>query len=250
MMSEVCYNKEHRFGNGGEDMDELEATIEHIVFQAGDGKFSVFRVRNAKQEKIAVVYKGVPPFLGEQVKLSGSWSEHPKFGRQFQALTWQTLQTSSAVGIERFLGSGAVHGVGKAMAARIVEMFGDETLKIIGEQSYRLTEVSGIGKKKADTIASSYAELSDMKELMLFLEEHGISSNYAPKIQAKYGNTALKRIEDNPYCLANDIMGIGFRTADRLAMAMGFKPENEGRIKAGIEFALTQTASAGHTCLP
>ena len=231
-------------------MDELEATIENIVFQAEDGKFSVFRVRSAKMEKIAVVYKGLAPFLGEQVKLFGNWSEHPKFGRQFQATTWQTLQTSSAAGIERFLGSGAVRGVGKAMASRIVEMFGEDTLKIIGEESYRLTEVSGIGKKKAVTIASSYSELSDMKELMLFLEEHGISSNYAPKIQARYGNTALKRIEDNPYSLANDVAGIGFRTADRLAMSMGLKPGNESRVKAGIEFALTQTASSGHTCLP
>lgn len=231
-------------------MDELEATIENIVFQANDGKFSVFRVRSGRMEKVSVVYKGLPPFLGEQVKLIGRWSEHPRFGKQFQASVCQTLQPSSVVGIERFLGSGAIHGVGKSMAARIVEQFGADTLKVLGEDPHRLTEVVGIGTKKAKTIASSYAELSDMKELMLFLEEHGISSNYAPKIKAKYGATALRRIETNPYCLATDVVGIGFKTADRLAVTMGLQAGHPDRIKAGIEFALTQAASAGHTCLP
>lgn len=231
-------------------MNELEAIIENIVFQAADGKFCVFRVHSEEMGKVSVVYRGMPPFLGEQVKLMGSWTEHPKFGKQFQAAVCQSVKPSSVAGIERFLGSGAVRGIGKAMAARIVEQFGTATLKVLSEEPYRLAEVSGIGKKKAETIASSYADLSDMKELMLFLEEHGISANYAPKIQATYGVTAIKRIENNPYCLAGDVVGIGFRTADRIALAMGVEHGHPDRIKAGLEFALTQAASAGHTCLP
>lgn len=231
-------------------MEEIEAVLESIVFQAADGTFSVFRVQSSATGKVSVVYRGMPPFLGEQLKLAGKWIEHPKFGRQFQASSCQVVQPSSVVGIERFLASGAVSGVGKTMAARIVAHFGVDTLDILGRAPERLAEVSGIGKKKAKSIADSYADLSDMRELMLFLEEHGISANYAPKLQAVYGATAIKRIETNPYCLAVDVAGIGFRTADRIAMAMGLERNHPDRIKAGIEFALTQAAAAGHTCVP
>ncbi|MEG1726520.1 MAG: ATP-dependent RecD-like DNA helicase [Acidaminococcaceae bacterium] len=231
-------------------MDELEAIIETVVFQAGDGKFCVFKVQSSSLGKVAVVYRGVPPFVGEQVKLTGHWGEHPKFGRQFQASTCQIVQPSSVVGMERFLGSGAVKGIGRAMAARIVAHFGTTTLQVLSTTPERLAEVAGIGKKKAAVIGESYAGLSDLRELMLYLEEHGISASYAPKLQAVYGATVVKRIEANPYCLATEVAGIGFRTADRIALAMGLAYSAPERIKAGLEFALTQAAAAGHTCVP
>lgn len=148
------------------------------------------------------------------------------------------------------MASGAVRGIGKTMAARIVEHFGSDTLDVLSLSPHRLTEISGIGRKKAEAIGMSYAELSDMRELMVYLESHGVSANYAPKLQAQYGATAMKRIQENPYSLASDITGIGFRTADKIALATGMDGACEERIKAGLEYALNQAASAGHTCVP
>lgn len=231
-------------------MEELELTIESVVFQSDDGKFSVFRGRGLRKEKISVVYKGFAPFPGEQVKIRGDWVEHPKFGRQMQALVCQSVPPSSVSGMERFLASGAVRGIGKATAARIVEYFGEATMQVLGEKPERLKEVEGIGAKKAEVIAASFAELSDLKELMLFLEENGLSANYAPKIKAAYGASALSVIAENPYRLAADVVGIGFRTADRLAVMLGLEADNPERIKAGLEFALVQASAGGHTYLP
>lgn len=132
------------------------------------------------------------PFLGESVELSGSWGEHAKFGRQFRAEVCQAIKPSTTDGVERFLASGAVRGIGKTMAARIVEHFGSDTLDVLSLSPHRLTEISGIGRKKAEAIGMSYAELSDMRELMVYLESHGVSANYAPKLQAQYGATAMK----------------------------------------------------------
>ena len=231
-------------------MDEVEFLVENIVFQSNDGAFCVFRAKSKENGSVSVVYRGVAPFVGELVKMQGKWGQHPKFGRQFQAATWQAVKPSTKVGIERFLGSGAIRGVGKAMAARIIERFGEDALEIISKDPYRLTEVVGIGKKKAEDILTSYAELNDMRELMVYLEAHGISSNYAPKLQAVYGATAITRIENNPYCLATDIDGIGFKTADKIALALGHDFNDDERIKAGVKYALLQAASQGHTCVP
>ncbi len=231
-------------------MDEVEVLIENIVFQSNDGAFCVFRAKSKETGSVSVVYRGVAPFVGELVKLKGKWGQHPKFGLQFQATIWQAVKPSTKIGIERFLGSGAIRGIGKAMAARIVERFGEETLDIINGDPYRLTEISGIGKKKAEDIINSYAELSDMRELMVYLEAHGISSNYAPKLQAVYGSTAITRIENNPYCLATDVEGIGFKTADKIALALGYNFNADERIKAGVKYALLQASSQGHTCVP
>ena len=216
-------------------MQELQGVIDNIVFQSEDNQFSVFRVKT---------------FLGESVELSGSWGEHAKFGRQFRAEVCQAIKPSTTDGVERFLASGAVRGIGKTMAARIVEHFGSDTLDVLSLSPHRLTEISGIGRKKAEAIGMSYAELSDMRELMVYLESHGVSANYAPKLQAQYGATAMKRIQENPYSLASDITGIGFRTADKIALATGMDGACEERIKAGLEYALNQAASAGHTCVP
>ena len=231
-------------------MQELQGVVDNIVFQSEDNQFSVFRIKTNHEGKVSVVYRGPAPFLGESVELGGSWGEHAKFGRQFRAESCQSIKPSTADGVERFLASGAVRGIGKTMAARIVEHFGTETLDVLALSPHRLTEISGIGKKKADAIGMSYAELSDMRELMVFLESHGVSANYAPKLQAQYGATAIKRIQENPYSLANDITGIGFRTADKIALAIGMDGSCEERIKAGLEYALNQAASAGHTCVP
>lgn len=228
----------------------IELTIKNIVFQAAEGTFSVFRGENPEVGTVSVVYKGQAPFAGEQVRLSGSWGEHPRFGRQFQAQSWEAIQPKGTEGLVKMLGSGVLKGVGPAMAQRIVDQFGEDTLKILEKSPERLREVSGIGKKKAEAIVASYGELKDSRELVFFLESHGISGNYAPRIQALYGNTAVTRISNNPYCLAEDVDGIGFRTADALARNLGVDEHGEDRIRAGIHYTLLQGTSQGHTCVP
>lgn len=231
-------------------MEKLEAVINDIVFQSENGMFCVLRLENKAQGRFTAVYHGSAPFMGENVSLEGSWIEHARFGRQFDAATLTVLQPTSAAGVERFLASGAVKGVGPVTAARIVEAFGTDTLEVLGTYPERLAQVKGISAKKAAAIAESYRELSGLRELMVFLEAHGVSSGYAAKLQATYGNTAMTRLKENPYSLANDIAGIGFKTADRIAMAMGMERNCTERLAAGLGYALMQAAAVGHTCVP
>lgn len=231
-------------------MEKLEAIVNDIVFQSDDGMFSVLRMENKAQGRFTAVYHGNAPYLGENVAMEGNWIEHARFGRQFDIQSLQVLQPTSVAGIERFLASGAIKGVGPVTAARIVEVFGTDTLEILGSYPERLAQVRGISAKKAAAIGESYSQLSILRELMLFLEAHGVSSGYAARLQAAYGDTAITRIKENPYSLATDITGIGFKTADRIAMAMGMEHDCEERLRAGIAYALTQAAGVGHTCVP
>lgn len=231
-------------------MEKLEAIVDDIVFQSDDGMFSVLRMESKAQGRFTAVYHGNAPYMGENVAMEGSWIEHARFGRQFDIQSLQVLQPTSVAGIERFLASGAVKGVGPVRAARIVEAFGTDTLEILGTYPERLAQVRGISAKKAAAIGESYSQLSGLRELMVFLEAHGVSSGYAARLQATYGATAITRIKENPYSLAEDITGIGFKTADRIAMAMGMEHDCEARLRAGIAYALTQAAGVGHTCVP
>ncbi|HBX75674.1 MAG TPA: ATP-dependent RecD-like DNA helicase, partial [Acidaminococcaceae bacterium] len=160
-------------------MEKIEGTVETIVFQSDNQQFSVFRIRSAALGLVTAVYRGPSPFLGETVQASGNWTQHPRFGCQFVMAGYQSVKPNSAEGVERFLASGAVKGIGKAMAARIVEHFGRDTLEILGKAPERLAEISGIGAKKAKSIGEAYHAISDLREIMLFLEEHGVSGNYA-----------------------------------------------------------------------
>ena len=232
------------------ELIELEVTVENIVFQSTDSRFCVFRVKSKGTGAFTATYKGPAPFVGEVVKLTGAWTEHAKFGRQFQTQSWKAEKPTDQVGIERFLASGAIKGVGPSTAARIIAHFGKDTLQVLDHEPQRLEEVAGIGRKKAADIISSYQELSDTRELMIFLESNGVSANYAPRLLAAYGNTAITRIKHNPYCLAEDINGIGFRTADKIAQAMGLEADSQERLKAGLGYALQTIANQGHTCVP
>ena len=231
-------------------MDIIEGTVESIVFQSDNKQFCVFRIRSAALGMVTAVYRGPAPFMGETVQASGSWTQHARFGRQFTLAGYRSVKPGSAEGVERFLASGAVKGIGKAMASRIVEHFGRDTLEILGKSPERLAEVSGIGAKKAKSIGEAYHAISDLRELMLFLEENGVSGHYAAKLQLAYGDTAITRIKADPYRLIMDIDGIGFKTADRIGLSLGFEPSSEERVRAGIGYALTQAASGGHTCVP
>lgn len=228
----------------------IEITVKNIVFQADTGTFSVFRGENPEVGTISIVYRGQAPYAGEQIRLAGIWGDHRRFGRQFQAQSWEAVQPRGAEGLVRMLGSGVLKGVGPAMAQRIVDQFGEDTLEVLEKFPERLREVSGIGKKKAEAIITSYGELRENRELVFFLESHGISGNFAPRIQALYGSTAVTRISNNPYCLAEDVEGIGFRTADALARNLGMDEHGDERIRAGIHYTLLQGAGQGHTCVP
>lgn len=230
-------------------MEQLQGTVENVIYESNDGQFCVLRVKTPAG-LITVTYRGMAPYMGENIALEGDWCEHARFGRQFKAETLRVVKPSTTDGIERFLASGAVKGIGRTMAARIVEHFGSRTLTVLESEPERLTEVAGIGRKKAESIAASYAELSEMRELMLFLEQHGVSANYAPKLQARYGSTALVRVQENPYALAGEVTGIGFRTADKIAMALGCSRSDKRRIEAGLVYALNMASAAGHTCVP
>lgn len=232
-------------------MEQLQAVVENITFQSDDGNFAVFKVKPANENNlVTVVGNIVPPLIGEELELTGEWVEHIRFGRQFKAASYKRIAPTSLKGIERFLASGAIKGIGPAMAARLVGHFGEKTLDIIEYKPHRLIEVEGIGTKKAEQIHQSYTEHAELREVMLFLEMHGVSGAYAAKIFAQYGSMSIDILQQSPYRLAEEVSGIGFRTADQIAMSLGLDKNDNDRLTAGIEFALLQTAQAGHCCVP
>lgn len=232
-------------------MEQLEGIVESITYKSDDGMFVVFRLKPlAENSALTVVGNLSAPFIGEQLILQGNWVEHVRFGRQFKAVSARRAALTTVQGIERFLGSGAVKGVGRAMAARLVKHFGKSALRVIEFEPERLTEVAGIGAKKADMIHFSYAALAEMREVMLFLESYGVTGAYATRIYARYGSQSVAMLQENPYRLAVEVDGIGFRIADQIALSMGFSLDDANRIEAGIFFALLQISQAGHTCVP
>jgi len=232
-------------------LETLTGTVDSIVYQNDGGNFAVFRVIPARENALVTVVGNFPvPLVGEELELGGEWVEHNRFGRQFKASACRRTAPSTVKGIERFLASGAVKGIGPATAARIVARFGERTLEMLENYPHRLTEVEGIGAKKAAVIRASYAERSELREIILFLETHGVTGAYAGRIYKHYGSAALDVLRENPYRLAAEVDGIGFRTADHIATALGRDPSDPVRLAAGIEFALLQTAQAGHCCLP
>lgn len=234
-----------------EGLEEIDGIVENIVFASDDGTFTVFRLRPGQGRALISVTANQPaPLVGEQLQLAGAWVRHAKFGAQFKAQAVRRVAPTGVVGIERFLASGAIKGIGPSMAKRLVGKFGEKTLEIIAKQPKRLTEISGIGKKKADAIHAAYSAQSELREVMLFLETRGVSGAYAAKIFAKYSSFSIEVIQHDPYRLAREIDGIGFRTADQIASAMGMEKASAERIAAGVDFALLQIASAGHCCVP
>ena len=232
-------------------METLEGTAENVVFAAPEGGFSVFRLRPAGRRSIVTVTANAPaPLVGQELTLTGEWVRHPRFGEQFKAATLRVAAPTSLAGIERFLASGAIAGIGEAMAHRLVQKFGKETLEIIEKKPARLAEVAGIGKKTAAKIHASYMEKEELREIMLWLEMHGVSGAYAARIFEAYSSFAIEVMEKHPYRLARDVAGIGFLTADAIAKSAGRDEVSEERIEAGLDHALYQIAQQGHCCIP
>ncbi|MBO5589112.1 MAG: ATP-dependent RecD-like DNA helicase, partial [Anaerovibrio sp.] len=194
-------------------MEELQGSVENIIFASSDGRFSVFRLRpDGQRGVVTVTVQMEPPLQGQQLELKGCWVEHPRFGQQFKAEHMMVAAPTSLEGIERFLASGAIDGVGPVNAKRIVAHFGGDTLDIIEKAPNRLKEVSGIGAKTAKKIHDSYMEKAELRQIMVWLEQHNVSGIYAGKIYAQYGSFSVEVMESNPYRLAREIDGVGFAT--------------------------------------
>ena len=211
--------------------ETIAGTVEGIVFESDDGSFAVFRMKAENGSMISVVGSFGAPLVGEQVELTGEWTEHPRFGAQFRAQSVRRMAPTGRRSLIRFLSSGVIKGVGTAMAERLVDHFGPDVLRVMECEPERLREVHGIGKKKMNEIHASYVEQSEMRDLMLFLEEHGVSGAYASRIFAQYGSFAIDLIKESPYRLAEEVRGIGFRTADTVAMSLGVGYNDASRIR-------------------
>lgn len=232
-------------------MEKICGTVDTIIFASQDNRFTVLKLSPEKlSTQITVTLNGIAPLIGQLLEIEGEWVKHPKFGQQFKATTYKTVAPTEISGIEKFLASGAINGIGPAMAKKIVAEFGEKTLEIIAKSPNELLKVPGIGKKTVEKISASYLEQSELTEIMVWLENHGISNTYAGKIFAKYGSFAIDIMEKDIYRLFQDIEGIGFLTADKLAFNLGIQREDKRRIISGIDYALMQLCNNGHCCIP
>lgn len=229
--------------------DTVEGYVEHIIFRNEDNGYTVLNLMVDGSELTCV---GTFEYIGEGelLELQGSYVEHATYGQQFRMESYETKLPEDSIAMERYLGSGAIKGVGAALAARIVRKFKDDTLRIIDEEPERLAEVKGISEKKAREIAQQVAEKSEMRSAMMFLQQYGISVALGVKIYGKYGSKVYSILKENPYRLAEDIQGIGFRIADEIAGRIGIHTDSDYRIRSGLFYVLTLAAQEGHVYLP
>ena len=231
-------------------MEQVEATVRETIYRNEENGYSVVQCKGDRRGFTAV---GSLPMLtsGERVTFSGEWTEHPQYGPQFRVTACQIHQPTSLLGIERYLGSGLIHGVGPSTARQIVQHFGMETLEVLSEHPERLQEVPGMGRKRWRQIAESFQEQQTAREAMIFLQSYGIPAKLSVKISRLYGDRAPDVIRNNPYRLVEDLEGVGFLTADRIATALGIAPDSEFRLQAALKYLLRDAAaSAGHVYLP
>ncbi|SFG14433.1 SF1B family DNA helicase RecD2 [Oribacterium sp. WCC10] len=230
-------------------MNFFEGYIDHIIFRSDSTGYTVMvGVMNGKDYTLVGTVPGIEP--GENIKADGHETTHQIYGTQFVIDKYQVVAPESSEAVERYLGSGAIKGIGAAMASRIVKKFGDDTMRIIEEEPERLAEIKGISERKAIDIAASVNSKREMQDAVMFLQQYGISINMAGKIFSQYGNEMYDIVRDNPYKLAEDIEGMGFRTCDEIARNAGIKVDSDFRIEAGIQYALTMAEGNGHCYLP
>jgi exodeoxyribonuclease V alpha subunit len=228
-------------------MESLSGVVERITYINEENGFSVIKIRSRGYPELVTVVGNMPMVnVGSVINLKGEWKVDSRFGKQFKAEDcFETVPTTIA-GIEKYLGSGLIKGIGPVYAKKIVKEFKEDTIRIIEEETDRLIEVDGIGVKRVEMIKKAWQEQKEIKNVMLFLQSYGVSTSYAVKIYKTYGNESIKLVQENPYRLADDIWGIGFKTADRIASKMGFAPDSFERCRAGIIYILNQLAGEGH----
>ncbi|GIJ49401.1 ATP-dependent RecD-like DNA helicase [Virgisporangium aliadipatigenens] len=230
----------------------LDAVLERITYANEETGYTIARVATDRSQTDLLTVVG--PLLGaqpgESLRLVGRWSSHPRYGRQFEVHSFTTVLPATVQGIERYLGSGLIKGIGPRMAARIVEHFGVDTLRLIEEKPARLVEVPGLGPKRTAMIATAWDEQRAIKEVMVFLQGVGVSTSLAVRIYKQYGDASVTVVRNEPYRLAADVWGIGFRTADTIAKAVGIPHDSPQRVMAGIQYTLSEAADSGHCYLP
>ena len=242
-------------------MDGLSGSVERITFYNAENGYTVLRLRpevgrgqripGLSFDGLATVIGNLPELsVGEHLRLQGAWDTHPKHGMQFKVEICEQTLPASVAGMESYLGSGMIKGIGPKMAERIVGHFKEETFNVIEQNPERLLEVSGIGRDRTDKITAAWQEQKQVKEIMVFLHGHGVSTNLAVKIYKTYGDAALETVQRDPYQLERDIYGVGFKTADRIAQALGLAADHPSRIEAGIVFALNELINDGHVYAP
>jgi exodeoxyribonuclease V alpha subunit len=231
--------------------EQLQGEVERLVYSGDETGYTVCRLRVPGQEDLVTVVgnlQGVQP--GERLKLAGRWLYHTKYGLQFQVYSYTSLLPATANAIRRYLSSSLVKGIGPVLAGRMVDHFGDQTLDVIENSSSRLTEVLGIGPSRIKQIQKAWEAQREVRKVMLFLQGNGVSSAYATRIYKAYAQEAIKIVRENPYRLAQDIRGIGFKTADKIAQQLGIDPLSPFRAQAALEHALSELADAGHVFAP
>ena len=229
----------------------LEGQVERITYTNEETGYTVAKLAlSGVRESITIVGNLIAPVPGEMLRVKGAWLTHPKFGRQFKVTSHQSIVPATVIGIKKYLGSGLIKGIGPVMASRIVKQFGEKTLEIIDRKPHELHQVEGIGRKRIEMIDKAWKEQKEIREVMIFLQGHGVSPAYATKIFKKYGWDSIKLVSQNPYRLASDIFGIGFLTADKIAGSMGFEKNSPARVEAGILYVLHQLSEEGHVYFP
>ncbi|MEW5908589.1 MAG: ATP-dependent RecD-like DNA helicase [Thermodesulfobacteriota bacterium] len=230
---------------------DLSGQVEHITYTNQENGYTIARIKVTGSSRLVTVVGTFPaPAPGEIIRMQGHWTTHPRYGEQFQISRYKTEVPATVYGIRKYLGSGMIKGIGPVMAQRIVDLFGGKTLRIIEREPEKLDNIPGIGKKRIDMIRKGWEDQREIRDVMLFLQSHGISPGYAVKIYKAYGDRSVEVVQSNPYQLAFDIYGIGFLTADRIAEKMGIPKNSEKRIGAGIIHTLHQLAEDGHVFFP
>ncbi|MEB3338027.1 MAG: ATP-dependent RecD-like DNA helicase [Leptolyngbyaceae bacterium] len=231
--------------------ENLQGVIERLTYHSEESGYSVARLKAPRsKELITVVGSFANIQAGQTLQLQGFWKDHPKFGPQFQVTQYRETKPATLTGMEKYIGSGLIKGVGPVTAKRIVAHFGLETIDVIENQIERLSEVPGIAKKRIKLIQAAWESQKSIKEVMLFLQEHGVSTTYAVKIFKQYGQDAIAKVSENPYQLADEVYGIGFVTADAIARNLGITPDSEFRYRSGILHMLGEASEEGHCFLP
>ncbi len=228
-------------------MIKIRCVVERITYQNPENGYSVLKVRmKGYDDLIPLVGNLLDANVGSVLLVDGEWKIDKKYGRQFMAQKWEETMPATVYGIEKYLGSGLIKGVGPKFAKRIVQLFGEDTIAVIEERIDRLREVPGIGEKRIRMIEQSWERQKEVKNIMLFLQDNGVSTSFAAKIYKAYGNESIVKVKENPYRLADDIWGIGFKTADSIAAKLGFGKETYVRLRSGVMYTLSRLADEGH----
>ncbi|GCD08566.1 SF1B family DNA helicase RecD2 [Clostridium tagluense] len=230
-------------------MPEIQGIIEDIVFHNEENGYIIAHLHAVKQQ-ITVV--GIVPYIseGQNLKLTGEWVNHPQFGKQFRIVSCEEIIPSSIAGIEKYLASGVIQGIGPVTAKKIVKHFGENTMNILDNEIQRLREIDGVGEKKIKLILESYSKQREVKNIMIFLQTYGVTPNQCVKIYKKYGGDSIKVVQDNPYVLTETIAGVGFKIADKIARSLGIDKESPFRIQSGINYVVNEFCAMGNTYMP